>query len=161
MSRMDRIMEALSASKYSIHDLSRCRGEGDDNLSRFNMPLELGMAMAQRYYLRKIGDDHEWMALVPTEHLYQRFLSDLAGFDLYSHDETVETLVPALMSWLVTRPDALWTPSPRAVLGALPAFRKARESLARVWHDKAPWPHLINEALRVAVERRLVPAPVD
>ncbi len=35
--RMDRIREALFSSRYSIHDLSRCRGHGDANLARFNM----------------------------------------------------------------------------------------------------------------------------
>lgn len=42
-------MKAIRGSKYSVHDLSRCRGEGDENLARFNMPLELGMAMAERF----------------------------------------------------------------------------------------------------------------
>ena len=38
--RMERIVRAIEGSKYSIHDFSRCRGEGDANLARFNMPLE-------------------------------------------------------------------------------------------------------------------------
>src|SRR4051794_26873514 len=46
--RLERILTALNLCRYSIHDLSRCRGEGDENLARFNMPLELGMAMALR-----------------------------------------------------------------------------------------------------------------
>ena len=48
-SRLDRITRAIFNSRYSIHDLSRCGGEGDENLARFNMPLELGMAMAKRF----------------------------------------------------------------------------------------------------------------
>jgi hypothetical protein len=44
--RVNRIIRALSNCKYSIHDLSRCTGEGSENFARFNMPLELGMAMA-------------------------------------------------------------------------------------------------------------------
>ncbi len=47
--RLDRIAKGLRESKYSIHDLSRFQGEGADNLSRFNMPLELGMALSIRY----------------------------------------------------------------------------------------------------------------
>src|SRR6186997_348579 len=42
--RIERICTALHGSFYSIHDLSRCEGEGDQNLARFNMPLELGIA---------------------------------------------------------------------------------------------------------------------
>ena len=48
VSRMDRIFYAVYTSNYSIHDLSRCRGEGEQLLARFNMPLELGLAMAFR-----------------------------------------------------------------------------------------------------------------
>jgi hypothetical protein len=29
-SRMDRVVRSIFSSKYSIHDLSRCRGEGSD-----------------------------------------------------------------------------------------------------------------------------------
>jgi hypothetical protein len=36
-------------SKYSIHDLSRCTGEGAENFARLNMPLEPGIAMARQF----------------------------------------------------------------------------------------------------------------
>ena len=36
--RFRRILETISESKYSIHDLSRFTGEGVANLARFNMP---------------------------------------------------------------------------------------------------------------------------
>jgi hypothetical protein len=47
--RFLRILQAMSRSKYSIHDLSRFTGEGIDNVARFNMPLELGIACALRF----------------------------------------------------------------------------------------------------------------
>lgn len=47
--RMVHIARGLLGSKYSIHDLSRFQGEGAENLARFNMPLELGMALGIRY----------------------------------------------------------------------------------------------------------------
>lgn len=72
--RLERILEALNACRYSIHDLSRCRGEGDENLARFNMPLELGMAMAIRGMPSPPGA-HEYLVLVPDEHyLHQRYI---------------------------------------------------------------------------------------
>jgi len=58
--RMDRITSALLSSKYSIHDLCRCKGEGDDNLARFNMPLELGVCMAQRFGPEG-KENHDWL----------------------------------------------------------------------------------------------------
>ena len=59
--RMDRIVRAVFSSKYSIHDLSRCRGEGTDNLARFNMPLELGIAMARRFASQNESERHDWL----------------------------------------------------------------------------------------------------
>ena len=47
--RIARIAIGLLESKYSIHDLSRFQGEGAENLARFNMPLELGMALGITY----------------------------------------------------------------------------------------------------------------
>lgn len=99
--RMERIVQAIFSSKYSIHDLSRCRGEGDQNLARFNMPLELGMAMARRYVAE---DQHDWLLLVPEGHVYLQFVSDMAGFDPVRYDSTAESLVPKLM--------AGWPPAP-------------------------------------------------
>jgi hypothetical protein len=78
--RLRRILDGLMACRYSIHDLTRFQGEGPDNVSRFNMPLELGMAMA----LRKTqtgAELHDWMVMVPDGHVYQQYISDLAGFD--------------------------------------------------------------------------------
>lgn len=64
--RFVRITEALTHSKYSIHDLSRFTGEGVDNIARFNMPLELGIAMALKIERQATaGRPHNWLVLVP------------------------------------------------------------------------------------------------
>ena len=78
--RIDRIHRTLGESKYSIHDLSRFQGEGPDNLSRFNMPLELGIALSLRYQRRR-SKPHNWVALVPPDYKHHKFISDLAAFD--------------------------------------------------------------------------------
>jgi hypothetical protein len=94
--RMTRITRAIFESKYSIHDLSRCRGEGDANLARFNMPLELGIAMALRFLKSRVADQHDWLAMVPIGHQYSRYISDLAGFDPVTHDGSERGLIFAL-----------------------------------------------------------------
>ena len=66
--RFSRILGTIAGSKYSIHDLSRSTGEGDDNLARFNMPLELGMAAALRFEREGSLRPHRWLALVPDGH---------------------------------------------------------------------------------------------
>jgi hypothetical protein len=87
--RMARILRAIIESKYSIHDLSRCKGEGDANLARFNMPWELGIAMAHRHLSRRAAGRHDWLVLVPLGHQYQAFISDISDFDPGMHDGSV------------------------------------------------------------------------
>ncbi|HKI05173.1 MAG TPA: hypothetical protein VKK31_24550 [Thermoanaerobaculia bacterium] len=145
--RIDRITRALFASKYSIHDLSRSKGEGKDGWARLNMPLELGIAMARRTMTRtRKNQHHEWFVLVANDREYMRFVSDLAGFDPAMHDGTVETLVPQIVSWLASRPDAIRTPTPKAVLEALPMFQARRRELGIQWVGDVPWRHVLVAA---------------
>jgi len=150
-SRMDRITRAMFSSKHSIHDLSRCKGEGSELLARFNMPLELGIAMARRHSEPDANAKHDWLMLVPEEHPYARFISDLAGFDASRYDGRVETLVPKVVSWLASRRDAVRTPRPRKVLEALPTFAAQRRALNEDWGaDNVPWGDTILTARQVA-----------
>jgi hypothetical protein len=143
---MSRITRALFSSKYSIHDLSRCTGEGEERLARFNMPLELGMAMACRELRRQRATRHDWLVLVPKGHKYLRFVSDLGAFDPATHDGTLESVVPKVMSWLAGRPDAIRTPPPTAVLAALPAFSERKHQLGIQWIGDVPWQFVIEAA---------------
>ncbi len=158
--RMDRITQAILSSKYSIHDLCRCRGEGDANLARFNMPLELGVSMAQRFGLNGAAN-HDWLLLVPRGSEYVRFLSDLAGFDPKQHDGNLETIIPAVMSWLATRPDAVEAPTPLEVLAALPDFQEGRKRLDDAWRGDTPWSDVVILAMRLARANGLIPAPAS
>lgn len=148
--RMDRIVRAIFSSKYSIHDLSRCRGEGSEQLARFNMPLELGIAMARRFMTARNPQQHDWLLLVPEGHLYLRFVSDLAGFDPMRYDGTTESVVSKVVSWLATRPDAEQALTPREVLSALPRFQDERVRLRQEWGDNIPWADLVLAAIELS-----------
>ncbi len=149
--RLERILEALNACRYSIHDLSRCRGEGNSNLARFNMPLELGMAMA----IQAAGtppDVHEYLVLVPHGlHLHQQYISDLAGLDPQTHDGTPPRLVAEVLAWLLTAAEAPAELSPEEVVAKLPGFEGELAKLHRVWQGGAPpWARVVETAARVA-----------
>lgn len=152
--RMERITRAIFSSKYSIHDLSRCQGEGAERFARFNMPLELGIAMARRYTQTKRTQRHDWFLLVPKGHPYQKFISDLGGFDPSPYDGTVKTLVERVLAWLATRPDTVQTPTPQDVLNALPAFVAEKAKLKIQWGEDIPWADVVLAA------RRTVPMEV-
>ena len=147
--RMARILSALFSSQYSLHDLSRCRGEGSDALARFNMPLELGMAIAKRHQ----DSQHDWAILVPNDHTYLKFVSDLGGFDPLTHDGTIETVVRAVLSWLATRPNAQPGATPKAVLGLLPGYQKRVLRLIADWGEASlPWRALVRAAIETIAE---------
>lgn len=150
MPRMERIARAIFSSKYSIHDLSRCRGEGSEQLARFNMPLELGMAMARRFMTNRTAQQHDWLLLVPEGHGYLKFVSDLAGFDPLRYDGRIESLVPNVMAWLATRPDVVRTAAPKEVLSALPQFQAEKARLQQDWGDSVPWADLVLAAIGVS-----------
>ena len=144
-SRLDRIAQAVFSSKYSIHDLSRCRGEGDENLARFNMPLELGIAMGRQMSQRK-KDRHDWLLLVRDGHQYAKFVSDLAGYDPKRHNGTVEGVIPPVMLWLATRHEAVAVPTPRRVIEALKVFQEEKRKLSSEWGKEIPWADLVLAA---------------
>ena len=148
--RMARITRAIFESKYSIHDLSRCQGEGDANLARFNMPLELGIAMAQRYMVRRADKRHDWLAMVPAGHQYGRFISDLSGFDPVTYDGSERGLVVAIVTWLSTRVDAIRVVSPQLVLKGLLEFRREMRKLRKTWGPWPPWADIVLGALKIA-----------
>ena len=146
---MERIVQAIFSSRYSIHDLSRCRGEGSEQLARFNMPLELGIAMARRFMTGRKEQQHDWLLLVPEGHGYLKFVSDLAGFDPLRYDGRIESVVPGVMSWLATRPDVVRTATPKQVLAALPQFQSEKARLRQDWGDNLPWADLVLAAIGI------------
>jgi hypothetical protein len=142
--RMTRIAKAVLSSKYSIHDLSRCTGEGGENFARFNMPIELGIAMGRR--ISEGENSHDWLILVPQGHGYLQFASDLGGFDPKTHDGSVEQIVRRVIGWLATRKDAVWVPDPQQVIEALPNFQGRKAELLQQWGEDVPWADIILAA---------------
>jgi hypothetical protein len=93
---------------------SRCTGEGVDNHARFNMPLELGMACAQRFERESSDRKHNWLVLVPEGFSYHKFVSDLAGFDPGMHSYSVESVIREVAAWLRLQKGAI-DPAPSAL----------------------------------------------
>ena len=148
--RIVRIARGLSESKYSIHDLSRFKGEGELNLPRFNMPLELGMALGIRHLREGSDHSHNWVALVPTGFLHQRFISDLLGFEAPEHDSQVATVISKVAAWLTIQPDYTPpTPSARAILDAYPPFCELLDDARNQSLGSLTWPLIVRTAYTV------------
>ena len=155
--RIERMKGALFSSKYSIHDFTRCRGEGNEGFARFNMPLEFGMAMALRLIeeVLQVREDerHDWLLLVPGGHQYKKFVSDLAGYDPVEYDGTEVMAVRAVMEWLLSRreiPDQKKTLYPSTILYRLNEFKQAKKNLQTQWIGEIPWYALLEAATNIA-----------
>jgi len=153
--RIDRIARGLRESKYSIHDLSRFHGEGPDNLSRFNMPLELGMALSMRYQGKASGTPHNWVVLVPNGFVHQKFISDLAGFDPPTHEQTPASVIKAISGWLSIQPDfSPPAPSPRSILEAYPKLISRLDLAKADSLGHLTWPAIVESVERVITAMR-------
>ena len=102
-------------------------------------PWNLGIAMARRYLGRRAAGKHDWLAMVPTGHQYGRYISDLAGFDPVTRNNTEEGVVKAIMTWLGTRVDAADTLNPQQVLKGTPQFSGDMRLRRRTWGQWPPW----------------------
>lgn len=85
--RLDRLLEQIRCSGFSVHDLSRVRlsGQGRGAVPRFNMPFELGLAVGVARLLRT-NSAHVFALLEARPYRLQRSLSDMNGFDPMIHN---------------------------------------------------------------------------
>ena len=155
--RFPHILELLINSKYSIHDLSRFTGEGAANLARMNIPLELGVAIGLKLSRKK----HRWTVMVPsppvdakadpTGYEYQRYISDLSGKDPLRHEQTPQSVIREVYSWLKTL-DEVVNPQPDgpAIVAALPAFQKKLDDRRNAALGKSIWADVLATALEAA-----------
>lgn len=85
--RLDRIINLIQECDFSIHDLSRVQLDGrHPRVPRFNMPFELGLALAWGRFARA---KHRWFVFEEKQHRLAKSLSDLNGTDPLIHAGTV------------------------------------------------------------------------
>ena len=98
--RLERILRLIEACAYSIHDLSRVQlDRRAPRVPRFNMPFELGLAVAQGALNRREG----WYVCETVRHRVNKSLSDLNGTDVRIHGGTVRGVFGALCDVFVRK----------------------------------------------------------
>lgn len=145
VSRMERIVHALYTSNYSIHDLSRYCGSGEDQLARFNMPFELGLASSKRI-LGKKNPLHDYLILVPEGAPYSQFISNLAGYDIPAYGNSVDAMIRRVLGWLLTKQGAYNWPSPVPVVEKFNDYLNSKKELQKVWGTEVSWQKLMKAA---------------
>jgi hypothetical protein len=82
--RLHKIVDLISSSRYSIHDLSRTTLDDAHALPRFNMPLELGIDLGCKAYKPECADK-SLLIFDSEQYRFQKFVSDLGGQDIHQH----------------------------------------------------------------------------
>ena len=100
--RVSKIYSIIGDCRLGIHDISRTESGGRPRLPRFNMPLELGVFLGARTFGTKRHRDKQCLILDRERYRYQRFISDIAGQDIRSHDGEPAVAVRAVRDWLNT-----------------------------------------------------------
>jgi hypothetical protein len=121
--RLDRIVELVRASKFGIHDLSRCKSTAADQYARMNMPFELGIDHGCKRFGGEPLGHKAILILEQTRYDYQKALSDIAGWDIQAHDGDYQKAVRHVRSWLVAKAGAEPVGASR-ILGAYIAFQE-------------------------------------
>ena len=97
--RINQIVELIRNSKFSIHDLSRSKAMKKGELPRFNMPYELGIDIGSTKFGNKKLRSKRILILETEKYHYQKVLSDIAGQDIYDHNDDPFTLITRVRDW--------------------------------------------------------------
>jgi hypothetical protein len=119
--RLGRIIDLIEESDVSIHDLSRT--ELSRGTPRFNMPLELGLALHRSH----IHPSHRVFVFEKKAYRALRSTSDINGIDAQIHRGTVTGVMSSLRD-IFYQPEGTTVPqmvaSYRAVSRKLPEFKR-------------------------------------
>lgn len=121
--RLNTIIQLIEQSDFSIHDLSRI--EVSRGVPRFNMPVELGLALYRSHITR--GRHHVFI-FESKRYRAQRSTSDVNGIDPEIHNGTAKGLMIGLRNIFRQPGDVTTVPemlaSYRAVKRKLPELRR-------------------------------------
>jgi len=98
--RLNKIVELIRESKYSIHDLSRSEASAAGELYRLNMPFELGIDFGCRLFGKPRQRKKRTLVLEAQPHRYKASISDLAGADIECHGDEPYKVIGVIRNWL-------------------------------------------------------------
>jgi hypothetical protein len=99
--RIDKICSLIRECQYSIHDLSRLRAGGIGEISRMNMPFELGIEHGCRVFGSAPLNTKQCLVLEKDQHEFRKAISDLSGIDIKQHNNEPAEMVRAVRDWFV------------------------------------------------------------
>lgn len=98
--RLNRIFGLIRACRFGIHDISRTELDADNNLPRFNIPLELGLFLGAKAFGGAKHSSKACLVLDTEQYRYQKFCSDIAGQDPSAHGGDPARAIRVVRDWL-------------------------------------------------------------
>jgi hypothetical protein len=149
--RLDAIIDLLDTSEFSIHDLSRI--ETTNGIPRFNMPLELGLALHQR---RVTKGRHQVFIFESKPFRTLQSTSDVNGIDPFIHHGQPKEVMTQLRNIFRKPGDTITVPDMfavyRAVKRRLPELK--RNAGGSSLFESAIFVDIINVAALRDIQRR-------
>ena len=102
--RVNKIVNLIRSSKYSVHDLCRCQAQAKGEYYRLNMPFELGLDFGCRHYGAGRLSSKVILVLEEQRYRYQATISDLAGSDVEAYGGDYQVAVRKVRNWLAGMP---------------------------------------------------------
>jgi hypothetical protein len=123
--RFEKICQIIGECRYGIHDISRTELDHRSKLPRFNMPLELGIFFGAKRFGGKAQNKKRCIVLDRDKFRYQKFISDISGQDIHSHQATLSVLLAELAGWLRIESQIRWFRAASAWPSNFPNSRKS------------------------------------
>lgn len=160
--RLQKIVEMITESGRSIHDISRVQLDKTSSLPRFNMPLELGADLGLRLAGPKRQRSRTLLVLDAVPHRYDQTLSDISGMDIEAHDDRPNVVIKLVRDWLNSNrgTDPILLGSDAIVADHAAYLSIAPDIIASLRldsHDKLPhgdYLHVVEQALPLIEKAR-------
>lgn len=148
--RMAKIKDQIRNCRHSIHDLSLVIAQKKGESARMNMPYELGLDLGACWYGEPPLNSKILLVLERQRGSVKKALSDHAGFDLRTHEGSVDHLLREIRAHFY----AHLSSQPRGVQADFPAHDKLLEEwpLFLTWMQKRPDGSLRSEQEVKAME---------
>lgn len=163
--RLETIAKMIEACDWGIHDLSAVELDRATKVPRFNMPLELGMAIGAIRFGGPRQRIKRLLILERDSHRYDASTSDISGQDIAAHDGDPERAITAVRNWLSDNLDPTAPlPGGTALVGD---YRQVRQEIDQLiaagrldpWNDMTHRDYLtcLDAALKVLADRQAHP----
>ncbi len=160
--RISKIGKIIEACPYGIHDISRTELDEKNGLPRFNMPFELGLFLGAKAFGSKHQRDKRCLVLEREPYAFQKYLSDIAGQDIYAHGDDRAQVARHVRDFLNSATPASPLPGVEAIMSDYAAFEEALPKIrARLRLDeRLSYPDFLWAASDF-ISRDRAPAPTN